>query len=364
LARHVSVEFVPISGLPVAAAVARVVSRVTEIAVESSSEVVIVWPDERPVNLRAADIDRLAVLDGAPLRALLQSDTDVRDRLAQQDRLLDTVDRFAQQVGATGSGQLDDVAKRVAALQKSVDRLDRVADKRSRDAVKEIGTNLDAVYRQLESLIAMYRHIDGDDTMPHMRGWAVSPDLALDLVERVLRGRCRTVLEAGSGTSTMLFAMAMERAGSGHVTALEHDESYAAATVELLERHGLGHRATVHHAPLVEVDVDGSPYRWYDLRGLDLPDDVDLLFVDGPPEATGPRSRYPALPLLADRLADRAEVVLDDGRRADETEIVRLWSERDDVVGHRVLPHERAPWLIEFDRGAVRSDGADAPATS
>jgi hypothetical protein len=364
LARHASVEFLPIAELSVATAIARVVSRVTEIAVESSSEVIVVWPDhEGPVKVRTADIDRLAVLGGAPLRALLQSDTGVRDRLAQQDRLLDTVERFAQQVGATGSTQLDDVAKRVAALQKAVDRLDRVADKRSRDAVKEIGTNLDAVYRQLESLIAMYRQIDGDLAVPHLRGWAVSPDLALDLVERVLRGQCRTVLEAGSGTSTVLFAMAMEHVGAGHVTALEHDESYVAGTIELLERHGVAHRATVHHAPLVDVEVEGSPYRWYDLRGLALPNDVDLLFVDGPPEATGPLSRFPALPLLSDRLADRAEVVLDDGRRADETEIVRLWSARDDVAGHRTLPHERAPWLIDFDRTAAGQDAADDSST-
>lgn len=357
LARTLSVEYVPTVGLSPGDAVARVTSRLVEIAVECSSEAIVVWPArDAAVRTGVADVDHLVVLGGAPLRALLQVDADVRDRLDHQHRLVEAVDRFAEQVGVTEGTRLDDVAKQLAALQKSVERLDRTSDKRTRDSVKEVGRNLDAVYRQFESLVAMYREFDGERTVPHLRGWAVSPDLALDLLERVVDGRARTVVEAGSGTSTVLFAMAMERAGDGHVTALDHDAGYAAQTVALLERYGLSHRATVHHAPLVETEVDGAVYRWYDIGGLDLPHGIDLLFVDGPPEATGPKSRYPALPLLAGHLADRAEIVLDDGRRADETEIVQLWSQRPDVIGHELLKHEREPWLVRFERA-----GAPAP---
>jgi predicted O-methyltransferase YrrM len=146
--------------------------------------------------------------------------------------------------------------------------------------------------------------------------------------------------------------MAFERAGDGHVTTHEHEPAYAARTQELLERYGVAHRATVLVAPLVEQVVEGEHFRWYQLEGLALPDGVDLLFVDGPPEATGPKSRYPALPLLAAYLADEAEIVLDDGRRADETEIATQWSLRDDVVRSEPLPHERKPILLRFRRSA------------
>jgi hypothetical protein len=57
---------------------------------------------------------------------------------------------------------------------------------------------------------------------------------------------------------------------------------------------------------------------------VDLPE-IDLLLVDGPPGSAGTQARYPALPVLSDRLADGAIVVLDDFSRADETTIVERW---------------------------------------
>ena len=53
--------------------------------------------------------------------------------------------------------------------------------------------------------------------------------------------------------------------------------------------------------------------------------DARVLFVDDPPGPTGPQARYPAIPVLSDRLADGAIVVLDDASRADEATIVERW---------------------------------------
>lgn len=50
-----------------------------------------------------------------------------------------------------------------------------------------------------------------------------------------------------------------------------------------------------------------------------------MLVVDGPPAATGPQARYPSLPMLIDRLAKNATVVLDDAHRRDELKIVEEW---------------------------------------
>ena len=82
------------------------------------------------------------------------------------------------------------------------------------------------------------------------------------------------------------------------------------------------------HAPLIDTAVPGRENQpWYDISVLpDLPT-VDLLFVDGPIGATAREARYPAYPLLADRLAPGATVVLDDTGRPAEAAIVKAWKQ-------------------------------------
>lgn len=197
------------------------------------------------------------------------------------------------------------------------------------------------VYTQLEALTALYRRLEPDRPLPPLRRWALSPDLALHLVGSVLDGGTRTILETGSGSSTVVFAMALEKVGAGRVVALEHEARYAEATRTMLDERGLSAWAEVVDAPLTPVDVDGEEYLWYDLDGVDLPSDVELLLVDGPPEATGHHARYPALPLLRSTLATNASVVLDDGDRVGETEVAGRWAQLEGVGPPKVLAVER-----------------------
>ena len=62
-----------------------------------------------------------------------------------------------------------------------------------------------------------------------------------------------------------------------------------------------------------------------------MPGRIDLLVVDGPPGLLRPQARYPALPVLRERLSPGASILLDDTHRADEREIVRRWL--DEVEG-------------------------------
>ena len=77
-----------------------------------------------------------------------------------------------------------------------------------------------------------------------------------------------------------------------------------------------------------------SSWRWYDeaavAAGLDTAfggEPIDLLIVDGPPAfAVGHgTSRYPALPVLHERLAPGATVVLDDIERPGEQVVLERW---------------------------------------
>ena len=156
--------------------------------------------------------------------------------------------------------------------------------------------------------------------------WALRPEV-VDLVVGLVAGGRTSVIECGSGRSTVAIGGALRdlgpvgSVGSGHVHALEHGPEYAATTRAAVSEAGLEGFATVVDAPL----EDG----WYDLTALErLPrSGVDLLLVDGPPanEPELERSRYPALSRLSERLAPGAAIVLDDAKRDGERWVIERW---------------------------------------
>jgi predicted O-methyltransferase YrrM len=180
-------------------------------------------------------------------------------------------------------------------------------------------------YRQVEALFSLFKVLEIRHPLPPMRGWALSPDLALFLVGLILERKPRCVLETGSGISTLVAAYALEKVGSGRIVSLEHDASFAAASAVKVRRHGLERFASVRHAPLRQIELEGRSWLWYDAALLDDVAAADLVLVDGPPGDTQRLARYPALPVLMPRLSPDAIVVMDDYRRKDEREIASRW---------------------------------------
>ena len=93
----------------------------------------------------------------------------------------------------------------------------------------------------------------------------------------------------------------------------------------LVEEHGLSDFVELRLGKLEDYKIEGSEYRWYGRSSYQDLEDVDLLLVDGPPGATGPLARFPALPLLNSSLSPEACVILDDIVRAAEQEILASW---------------------------------------
>jgi predicted O-methyltransferase YrrM len=162
----------------------------------------------------------------------------------------------------------------------------------------------------------------------------------------VLEGR-RRVLELGSGVSTILLVRLLSRhdpGGGFRLVSVEHDAAWAQWVTDQLSREGIGDNAVVVHAPLVPHVVAEPGVLWYDdavvAAGLDAVlrgDLVDLLLVDGPPAYAAGHglARYPALPVLRDRLAPGASVVLDDIERPGEQEVLRRWEHESGLDFHR-----------------------------
>ena len=182
--------------------------------------------------------------------------------------------------------------------------------------------------QQTQALVNLFGIVPVNDVVPTMGGWAASPDVVALLVAELLRLRPALVVECGSGVSTVWLSLAAERYGiDTRIVALEHDESWAALTREALARHGVAHRADVRHAPPVDIGLDGHDTPWYDLAASADLSDIGLLFVDGPPEVTGPAARYPAIPVFRDRFAARGVIVLDDLVRKSEQLAAIAWTD-------------------------------------
>ena len=99
--------------------------------------------------------------------------------------------------------------------------------------------------------------------------------------------------------------------------------------------------------------VEGQEVVWYDPAALHDLDGIGLLFVDGPPAATGHHARWPAVPLLADRMAVGGRVVLDDLIRDEEKEILARWQElRPTWTVESLLQHEKGSGVMTVGEGA------------
>ncbi|WP_286217274.1 class I SAM-dependent methyltransferase [Paraoerskovia sediminicola] len=176
----------------------------------------------------------------------------------------------------------------------------------------------------------------GTTPLPSAGWWAMTVPSLMYVVSEVLGAPARrSVVECGSGTTTVWLAMALRHVGEGHVWSLEHDPVFAARTRQALAAQGLDDWATVIDAPLAPVDVEGEGLLWYSFSDDALPDDIDLLVVDGPPGAVAPKSRYPAFPRLGSRLVDGACLFLDDTVRPEERAVAAEWS-RSPVGGRSV----------------------------
>ncbi|GAB4294917.1 MAG: hypothetical protein Kow0096_11380 [Thiohalomonadaceae bacterium] len=176
--------------------------------------------------------------------------------------------------------------------------------------------------------------------IPYTPDWSAAPDFLQVIVDHVLTCKPQTIVECGSGLTTLMLARCCALNGGGHVYSLENGADYAANTRSGISRYGLNEYSTVLHAPLMPYTIANGDYQWYDLTALTARN-IDLLIIDGPPGFIQRHSRYPALPLLRDRLAARCTLFMDDAARPDEQEAVEVWLEDMPAARYEYIANER-----------------------
>lgn len=230
-------------------------------------------------------------------------------------------------------------ARREQTQAAHTERLSRSVDRTSDLVRRQVGVvrrDIQATRKHLDMLPSDTAYLqrllgavaDDDAPLPALGGWAATARSVLAILDEIQRAPGPvTVLDCGSGSSTVLDALVLRARGKGgHVYALDADADFAEETRGYLRAHGVEEYGTVVDAPIVDVTLpDGRTVPWYDLSGLPDIGPVDVLFVDGPIGTLAPEARFPAFPLLAARLAPGSLVVLDDTNRPDEKAIVERW---------------------------------------
>ncbi len=185
--------------------------------------------------------------------------------------------------------------------------------------------------------------------IPYTKDWSAAADFIQIIVDYCLQEKPSTVFECSSGLTTLMLARCCQINKQGHVYSLENGEEYALKTRDFLSLHNLEEYASVIHAPLEEKIINGTAYSWYSTDNIPAKN-IDMLVIDGPPGFLQKNSRYPAMPLLTDKLAEHCVIFLDDAGREDEKEIIELWKNEHSNIKHEFIETERGCSILTINK--------------
>lgn len=172
--------------------------------------------------------------------------------------------------------------------------------------------------------------------------WALAPEALEWLAHFIQTQTIWSVIELGSGLSTILFA-ALQRDGLlERSLSLEHDANWYSHTIAQLKQKDLLDYAQVQLCPLRQVALHQELVKWYDITAI-VPFTADLILVDGPPSHSDPLARQPAPHLLQPFIRSGTWIVLDDCQRQAEQETVTRWLKE--------LPHLKLIETVAIDTG-------------
>lgn len=181
------------------------------------------------------------------------------------------------------------------------------------------------IYDRIDALLSIHGQIKLNAPLPIMHDWRVSSDYAHTLLSTILSKAKGSVIDIGSGISTIIFGYAVKQNGTGNVIALEHSKEYFDKTKQLIKEHQLEKFCTVCYCPLIKYKLNGEEWLWYDIKDVNFPTEINVVSIDGPPGDTQHLARYPALPLLKKYLNKNTVLYLDDSNRTEEQEISEKW---------------------------------------
>jgi predicted O-methyltransferase YrrM len=156
--------------------------------------------------------------------------------------------------------------------------------------------------------------------------YEISPDLARLLAGIVLTRRPGSVLEFGSGRSSLVIAHALSAGGGGRLTSVEHAPEFGRDAWALAERVvGVDAQQVVSRVRVTLTP--GGPFNGYvdAAPALSARAPYGLVLIDGPP---GPLGRDWTMFAAIRHLSPGALVIVDDTARPGERRAVERWLRR------------------------------------
>jgi predicted O-methyltransferase YrrM len=169
------------------------------------------------------------------------------------------------------------------------------------------------------------------DSLPHLGSWKADVGFLRHIIREIARLRPAHVVELGAGASSLVAAKALVLHGGGQLHSFDQHGGFVDGTRHWLADNGLS--VDIRHAPL-EAEVADWPGRWYAIDSL--PDQIDLIIIDGPPWSVHPLVRGAADSLFA-RLSPNGVVLLDDAARPGERLVARRWRQRWPHIDFRLV---------------------------
>ena len=183
-------------------------------------------------------------------------------------------------------------------------------------------SDIDNLYSQLAAYIQIQAIVSPPLLRP-LGGWALSADAIVYILADLEHRESPTLIEFGSGESTIILATALHRKNAGRLLTVEHDEQFMEELSKRLSAAQLIQWVELHHAPLLGHE-SGNPGD-YELQLSALPDvQIDLALIDGPPGIRdyGALARLGPLDWALRHLKAGGTVFLDDAKRPAEQSIV------------------------------------------
>lgn len=150
------------------------------------------------------------------------------------------------------------------------------------------------------------------------------------------------ILECGSGLSTLIVGAVASVVGK-ELYSLEHHAGWRDKVQAAWKRFGLN---SVVHLPPTRL-ISYGDFVWYDVAPLNIPGGLTLVICDAPPHST-PGGRSGLLPVMRTQFAPGCRVLMDDGIRQAEQDIVRNWQAdfggtvTEDLTGKGILVYQPA----------------------
>ena len=264
------------------------------------------------------------------------------------------------------------LTNKLEGLMEQLQQQSQMMKKNQDGLIADINKNCNNAVKQIESFIGVQSYLETGELGMEYHGWPISSDIALFLLGKVEKNNYDLIIEFGSGTSTQLFAKAInnqvnnqvnnqnkhidsdltfigrDKKGASDLDTLslelpnrivtfEHNKKYYKKTGAELEANKLSYLVDLVHAPLIEMKIENEDYLYYScenklsqLAAIYAERTARILvLIDGPPGATGPLARLPAVPLLLNYLGKhQLDIVLDDYNREEEKETVKRWKKQ------------------------------------